>query len=58
MAWRVSRRVRPFAVHIHVEAGRFAVDEVLELFPEIVQRDVGRRRQLGQLVRVLEIVAP
>src|SRR5262245_8326051 len=41
-----------------LERGRLVLDQVLELLPELLEIEPGHGGVLGQLVSVLEVVAP
>src|SRR6188474_1070121 len=48
----------PAHPRVHRERRRLVLHQVLELLPELLQRQARRRRELRQLVRVVEVVAP
>lgn len=53
-----SRGSKPSRLGLdELERGRLHGDQRFELLPELLERHAGQRRELGQLVRIVEIVA-
>src|SRR5262245_22543332 len=46
------------AFRAHDQRRRLVLDQILELPAELFERKTGRRGELRQLVRILEVVAP